>query len=130
MPMMPRTFRGESAKPFPTLRHYPLRSRETGSEAAMHPLTASWDIGRILVNLVPLVIGAAVGGPMWIIMTLLLLRSDRGVTKAAAFAAGAITVRLLQFVLFSRIFGTVLNSGGEAELGLMSSILLLLAGIV
>lgn len=97
---------------------------------AFDPLSATWGIGKILVNLVPLVIGAAVGGPMWIIMTLVLLRSDRGVFKAAAFAAGAISVRVLQFVLFSRIFGTVLNSGGEPELGLMSSILLLLAGIV
>jgi len=84
----------------------------------------------MLADLVPLVIGAAVGGPMWVVMTLLLLRSHHGVSRAAAFAAGAITVRLLQFVLFSRIFGVVLNSGGEAELRLMSSILLLLAGIV
>ena len=67
---------------------------------------------------------------MWIIMTLLLLRGDRGVSRAAAFATGAMTVRLLQFVLFSRIFGAVLNSGGESELDLMSSVLLLLAGIV
>jgi uncharacterized BrkB/YihY/UPF0761 family membrane protein len=35
----------------------------------------------------------------------------------------------MQFVLISRIFGVVLDSGGESELGLMSSILLLLAGI-
>ena len=68
---------------------------------------------------------------MWIIIALLLLRSDHGVFKAAAFAAGAITVRLLQFVLFSRIFGAVLESGGgELEMGLMSSILIFLAGIV
>lgn len=67
---------------------------------------------------------------MWIVMTLLLLRSDHGVSRAAAFASGAITVRLLQFVLFSRIFGKVLNSSGESELGLMSSILMLLAGII
>jgi hypothetical protein len=96
----------------------------------MDPLAATWGIGKIVANLAPLVIGAAVGGPMWIIMALLLLRSDHGVSKAAAFAAGAITVRLLQFVLFSRIFGAVLDSGGESELDLMSSILLLLAGIV
>jgi hypothetical protein len=85
----------------------------------------------LLLNLLPLVVGAAVGGPMWIIIALLLLRSDHGVFKAGAFATGAITVRLLQFVLFSRIFGEVLeSSGGELEMGLMSSILLLLAGIV
>lgn len=101
-----------------------------GTRLAFDPVAATWGIGKILVNLVPLVIGAAVGAPMWVIMTLLLLRSDRGLVKAAAFAAGAITVRVLQFVLFSRIFGKVLKSGGESELGLMSSILLLLAGIV
>lgn len=95
----------------------------------MDPFLATWGAGKILTNLVPLVIAAAVGGPMWIVMTLLLLQSDRGVSKAAAFAAGAMTVRLLQFVLFSRIFGVVLNSGGESELSLMSSILLLLGGI-
>lgn len=96
----------------------------------MDLLAATWGIGKIFANLAPLVIGAAIGGPMWIIMTLLLLRSEHGVFKATAFAAGAITVRLLQFVLFSRIFGAVLDSGGESELDLMSSILLLLAGIV
>ena len=83
----------------------------------------------LLLNLLPLVVGAAVGGPMWIIIALLLLRSDHGVFKAAAFAAGAITVRLLQFALFNHIFDAVLESGGDSEMGLMSAILLLLAGI-
>ena len=96
----------------------------------MDPLVATWSIGKILVNLVPLAIGAAVGGPMWIVMTLLLLRNDRGVSKAAAFAAGAFAVRFLQFALFSRIFGAVLKSGGEAELAAVSSVLFLLAGII
>jgi hypothetical protein len=99
-------------------------------EATMDPLAATWGMGKLLVNLAPLAIGAAVGGPMWIIMALLLLRSDHGVVRAAAFAGGAIAVRLLQFILFSRIFGKVLDSNGESEMGLMSSILLLLAGIV
>lgn len=84
----------------------------------------------LLFNLLPLVVGAAIGGPMWIIMVLLLLRSDHGVFKAAAFAAGATTVRLLQFALFNHVFRLVLDSGGEPEMGLMSAILLLLAGIV
>jgi Sap, sulfolipid-1-addressing protein len=79
----------------------------------------------------PLAVGAAVGGPMWIIIALLLLRGDHGVFRASAFAAGAITVRLLQFVLFSRIFGKVLQAGGgQLEMDFMSSILFLLAGIV
>lgn len=96
----------------------------------MLALATTWDIGKMFVNLLPLAVGAAVGGPMWIIITLLLLRGNRGVSRAAAFASGAITVRILQFVLFSRIFGRVLKSGGKSELGLLSSILLLLAGIV
>jgi hypothetical protein len=96
----------------------------------MDPLAANWDIGKLLANLVPVAIGAAVGAPMGIIMALLLLLSDRGVVKAAAFVAGAITVRILQFVLFSRIFGAMLESGGESETGLINSILLLLGGIV
>lgn len=92
----------------------------------------SMDMTGLLLNLLPLAVGAAVGGPMWIIIALLLLRGDHGVFKASAFAAGAITVRLLQFVLFSRIFGKVLESGGggELEMDFMSSILFLLAGIV
>lgn len=96
----------------------------------MEPLAATWGMGKILVNLAPLAIGAAIGGPMWMIMALLLLRNNHGIAKAAAFAGGAIAARLLQFVLFSRIFGEVLDSGGKSELGLTSSILLLLAGIV
>ena len=89
------------------------------------------DMTGLLLNLLPLAVGAAVGGPMWIIVALLLLRGDHGVFKASAFAAGAITVRLLQFVLFSRIFGKVLDSnGGRPEMDFISSILLLLAGIV
>ncbi len=87
------------------------------------------DMMELLLNLLPLVIGAAIGGPMWIIVTLLLLRSEHGVFKAAAFAAGAITVRLLQFALFNHVFRAVLDSGGDSEMGLMSAILLLLAGI-
>jgi hypothetical protein len=82
------------------------------------------------MNLVPVAIGAAVGAPVGIIMALLLLLSDHGVVKAAAFAGGAITVRLFQFVLFSRIFGRVLESNSESETGVMNSILLLLGGIV
>jgi hypothetical protein len=118
----------------PELPPLPTMAREkpgvSNTWLVFDPFSATWGIGRILVNLLPLVIGAAVGGPMWVVTTLVLLRSDHGVSKAAAFVAGAITVRLLQFVLFSRIFGKVLNSGGESELGFLSSILMLLAGIV
>lgn len=118
---------------YATFISYPCwipRAWNRPDKAAMNLVAATWDVGKILMDLVPVAIGAAVGGPMWIIMALLLLRSNHGVIKAASFAAGAIAVRMLQFVLFSRIFGAVLDSGGESEMGLMYSILLLLGGIV
>ena len=59
-------------------------------------------------------IGAAVAGPMLTILTLLLLRVEGGLIKAAAFAAGAMTVRLLQMILFGYVFATGDDAGGEA----------------
>ena len=42
-------------------------------------------------------------------LTLLLLRVEGGLIKAAAFAAGAMTVRLLQMILFGYVFATTNN---------------------
>ena len=50
--------------------------------------------------------------------------------KAAAFAAGAMTVRLVQGVLFGFVFGTAANAYGESGAGLITSTLLLVLGIV
>src|SRR5262245_29809031 len=74
-----------------------------------------------LVSLLPPIIGAAVAGPMWTILTLLLLRGEGGLIKAAAFAAGAMTVRLLQMILFGYVFGTADGAGGEAGPDLIAS---------
>jgi len=45
---------------------------------------------KVVFSLLPPIVGATLGGPMWIIMALLLLRGDSGSLKAAAFAAGGI----------------------------------------
>src|SRR5262245_44820585 len=84
----------------------------------------------VIANLLPLSIGAALGGPAWIIMALILVRGPHGIVKAAAFATGAITVRLMQFVLFSRVFGAIVAAEGEDVFDLIPSTLLLLAGIL
>jgi hypothetical protein len=82
----------------------------------------------LLINLLPLVVGAAVL-PLWIIPALLLLRSEGGVLKAAAVAAGAMTVRVSQGILFGYVFDTAADtSGGESKF--ITSTLLLVVGIL
>src|SRR5262245_56685923 len=84
----------------------------------------------VILSLLPDAIGAALGGPAWIIMALILLHSEHGVVKASAFTAGAITVLLLQFGLFSRVFGAIVAAEGEDVFDLIPATLLLLAGIL
>jgi Sap, sulfolipid-1-addressing protein len=87
-------------------------------------------MSAVMVSLLPLIIGASVGGLAWIIMTLLLLRSEGGLIKAVAFASGAITVRVLQFILFGYVFGVAIDTGGYEGFNLIRSTLLLVAGIL
>jgi putative Mn2+ efflux pump MntP len=68
--------------------------------------------------------------PVWIIMALFLLRGEGGVRKALAFAAGAMTVRLVQGVLFGYVFGTAADAYGESGSNLITSTLLLVLGIL
>ena len=56
-------------------------------------------MGSGIAGLLPLIVGAAVV-PIWIIIVLLLLSSQGGRLKAAAFAGGAIVVRLAQGIGF------------------------------
>lgn len=87
-------------------------------------------MASVFISLLPIGIGAALGGPAWTIMALILLRGEGGVAKAAAFTAGAITVRLLQFCLFSRVFGAIVAAEGEDVFELIPATLLLLAGLL
>ncbi|MGB7161146.1 MAG: GAP family protein [Tepidisphaeraceae bacterium] len=79
-----------------------------------------------MVSLLPLIIGAAVL-PVWIVMTLLMLRGEGGVLKATAFATGAMTVRLVQGILFGAVFGA---SGNPVQEQFIVSTLSLVVGIV
>lgn len=83
-------------------------------------------MGGVLLELLPLIVGAAVL-PVWIVMTLFLLRSEGGLVNAAAFVAGATLVRLVQGVLFGFVFDTAKENGDGS--GMIVATLLLVAGI-
>jgi hypothetical protein len=87
-------------------------------------------MGSLLLSLLPLIIGASLGAPAWIIMTLILLRAEGGLVKAAALVAGAMFVRVVQFVLFSRVFGAIVDAEGEDVFDLIPATLLLVAGLL
>ena len=63
-------------------------------------------------------------------MVLFLLRSEGGLLKAAAFAAGAIIVRLVQGILFGYVFGKSAEASGESGSSVIVSTLLLVIGIL
>lgn len=84
-------------------------------------------MGAVFVELLPLIVGAAVL-PVWIVMTLFLLRSERGVWKASAFVAGATAVRLVQGAMFGFVFERAGDDGG-GETSIIAATLLLVAGI-
>ena len=86
-------------------------------------------MGSVIVQMLPLIVGAAVV-PIWIIMVLFLLRSEGGLLKAAAFAAGAILVRLAQGILFGYVFGKSAEASGESGSSVIVSTLLLVIGIL
>jgi len=83
----------------------------------------------VIVYLLPLIVGAALL-PAWIILALFLLRGEGGVRKALAFAAGAMTVRLVQGVLFGFVFSEASDASGEGGADLITSTLLLVLGIL
>jgi hypothetical protein len=84
-------------------------------------------MGAVLVELLPLTAAAAVL-PIWIIITLFLLRGEGGLLKASAFVAGAVGVRLLQGLLFGFVFGSDDAAGDRA--GTIKATLLLVFGLL
>jgi hypothetical protein len=83
----------------------------------------------VLVELLPLILGAVLA-PIWVIIVLLLLASPRGLLKASAFVLGMTLARLLQGVIFGAIFGA--SPDAEADQGGPSpvvSTLLMVVGI-
>jgi len=82
----------------------------------------------ILVDLFPLIIGAAVL-PLWIIIGLFLLTGENGALKTTAFAAGAMTVRLVQGIFFGYFFGSA-TEGNDGGATIITDTLLTVVGIV
>jgi hypothetical protein len=80
----------------------------------------------VILELLPLALGAALA-PLWPIIVLLLLQREGGLGNAAAFVSGALAVRLAQGVLFGLVLG-VSRSGGER--GPVISTLLLVVGLL
>jgi hypothetical protein len=87
------------------------------------------NVGSALVELLPLIIGAAVV-PIPVIIVLLLLSNTGGLLKGAAFVGGAITVRLAQGFIFSRIFSGDPAATSETGSNLIASTLLTVLGVL
>jgi hypothetical protein len=85
-------------------------------------------MGTLWVDLLMLSVAAALL-PIWIILALFLLRSEGGLLKATAFAAGATLVRLIQGVLFGFVFGAAADQGDDGS-GPIAATLLLVLGIL
>lgn len=83
----------------------------------------------IFVDLIPLII-AAVLAPIFPIIVLLLLQSERGLGKAIAFVIGAVTVRLLQGAIFGLVFASAVEAESAAGLQLIAPTLLTVVGIL
>jgi hypothetical protein len=83
----------------------------------------------ILVDLLPLIVGAALV-PVQIIIVLLLLRAPGGVGRAAAFVGGMTVARLVQGLVFGSVVDAATASDGDSQQGVVVPLLLLVLGIV
>jgi uncharacterized membrane protein YidH (DUF202 family) len=86
-------------------------------------------LGDVILNLLPLIVGAAVV-PLYSITVLLLLQSKGGLLKAVAFVAGGVAVRLVQGVVFGFVIGAACKANSEPGPRLVVSTLLLTVGIL
>lgn len=81
-----------------------------------------------LAELIPLVIAAAIV-PGLIIVVILMLEGAGGVARAGAFVAGAITLRLVQGLLFGQVVGKRVEATSEESL-IIGTVLLTILGIL
>lgn len=86
-------------------------------------------MSAVLLELLPVIVGAAIV-PLYPIIVLLLLQTTGGLGKAVAFFAGVVATRLAQGVLFGLIMGTAMAANGEEGQGLITSTLLLIIGLL
>jgi hypothetical protein len=87
------------------------------------------NLGSVLLDLLPLMIGAALV-PIASIIIVLLLSNPGGLSKGVAFVSGAIVVRLAQGVVFGYIFTSDPAATSETGGNLIVSTLLLVIGIL
>lgn len=83
----------------------------------------------VFIELIPLILGATLA-PIYPIIVLLLLQSERGLGKAIAFVIGAVTVRLVQGVIFGLVFRSAVEAERAAGLQLIAPTLLMVVGIL
>ena len=86
-------------------------------------------MGDVFVSLLPVIAGATLV-PVYPIVVLLLLQSQRGLGKAMAFVAGAVAVRLVQGILFGFVFGAAAEAYPDGGSEVIASTLLLIMGIL
>jgi len=83
----------------------------------------------VLIDLLPLILGAALA-PLSPIVVLLLLLGKGGLRTALAFVGGALAVRLTQGVLFGLVFGAAAEAYPETGPQIIASTLLLVLGLL
>jgi hypothetical protein len=86
-------------------------------------------MAEVFVDLISLILGATLA-PIYPIIVLLLLQSERGLSKAIAFVVGAVVVRLVQGVIFGMAFGPAVEAETAAGLQLLGPTLLTVVGIL
>lgn len=86
-------------------------------------------MGEVFIELIPLILGATLA-PIYPIIVLLLLQSERGLGKAIAFVTGAVVVRLAQGMVFGLVFGPAVEAESAAGLQLIAPTLLTVVGIL
>jgi hypothetical protein len=86
-------------------------------------------LSDVFIELLPLVISALLV-PIYPIVVLLLLESERGLAKATAAFAGNTIVRVLQGIIFGLVFRQSMEEHPEDGGELIVAILLLLVGIL
>lgn len=86
-------------------------------------------MGNVIIDLLPLMLGAALV-PLYPIMVMLLLQSRGGLLKAVAFVAGGLVVRLAQGAIFGLVFDAADEAHPEDGSELIIATLLLVVGLL
>lgn len=86
-------------------------------------------MGKVVLQLVPVMAGAALA-PFCLIIVLLLLRSQEGLSKAVAFVVGQVVMRLLQGLGIGAEFALAKVAQAKEGAAALVSTLVLVAGIL